>query len=146
MNGDTGDHGIRTARIGTAGPDSSPRAPPCESRAPGLPVEVTDECFPAFARENRLAVVDFWAPWCPPCRMIAPVLEALAKEYAGKVAVGKINVDEHSRVARALGIEGIPTLLFLKGGAVVGRVVGALPRRALKEAFDGLLASPERSG
>lgn len=127
-----------------AGGPAAEEAAPCESRGHGVPVEVTDECFERFARENRLAVVDFWAPWCPPCRMVAPMLEGLAKEYAGRIAVAKINVDEQQRVARAAGVEGIPTLVFLMDGKEVGRAVGARPRRALQQAFDELVAMAAR--
>jgi thioredoxin 1 len=76
--------------------------------------------------------VDFWAPWCAPCRMVAPILAQLAKDYAGKLTVGKINVDENPHVASRFGITGIPTMLLFKDGKTVQQWIGALPRPALE--------------
>jgi thioredoxin len=78
-------------------------------------------------------LVDFWAPWCAPCRMVAPVLSALAKDYAGQMTVGKVNVDENPGVAARYGITGIPTLLLFKEGKQVGQWIGALPRPMLEQ-------------
>lgn len=96
---------------------------------------VTDESFRQEVMESDLPVlVDFWAPWCGPCRMIAPMLDEVASERLGKLTVAKINVDENSEVPRQHGVRGIPTLLLVKGGAVLGTKVGAVTKSQL-EAF-----------
>lgn len=97
------------------------------------PVSVGTGNFSEFVSENELVIVDCWAPWCKPCLAIAPTIEALAKEYAGKAAFGKLNVDEETSVAQHYGIMGIPTLLIFKGGQLVDRVVGNMPRARLEE-------------
>jgi len=105
------------------------------------PVKVTDASFEKDVLQSNLpVVVDFWAPWCGPCRMVAPSLEAIAKEYAGKLVVAKVNTDEDQRWAIQYGVQGIPTLLFVKGGKVVDRIVGALPRPALEQRMKKALA------
>lgn len=78
-------------------------------------------------------LVDFWAPWCQPCRMIAPSIEELASEYEGRAAIGKVNVDENQAVAQRYGVMSIPSLLVFKGGEVVGQVVGALPKPQIED-------------
>ncbi|NTU42773.1 MAG: thioredoxin [Nitrospirales bacterium] len=88
-----------------------------------------------------LVMVDFWAVWCGPCRMIAPTVEELAKEYAGKITVGKLNTDENSEVAGRYKIMGIPTIMFFKNGEKVDQVVGAVPKAQLKAKIDALLGS-----
>ena len=94
------------------------------------PIHVTDAAFEQSVHESLLPViVDFWAPWCGPCRMVAPTLEKLAKEYAGKLVVAKVNTDENPDWSIKFGVQGIPTMLFVSGGKVVHRQVGALPRR-----------------
>ena len=85
-------------------------------------------------------VVDFWAEWCGPCKMIAPVLDELAAEYDGKVKIGKVNIDEHQQLAINYGINSIPTLLFFKNGQVADQVVGMRSKRDLKTSFDRVLA------
>ena len=100
----------------------------------GNVVEFTDAGFQTDVIKSQTpVVVDFWAPWCNPCKMIAPTLEKLAKEQEGKLIVAKINTDDHSEWMQKFGIQGIPTLLFVSGGKVVHRQVGALPERMLRE-------------
>ncbi len=91
-------------------------------------------------KASGLVLVDFWAVWCGPCQMVAPIVEELATEYDGKVKVLKLNTDEHPDIAGRYGIMSIPTLLFFKGGQPVEKVVGAVPKRVLKEAIDKLLS------
>jgi thioredoxin 1 len=90
---------------------------------------------------NGLVMVDFWAVWCGPCRMIAPTVEELAKEYAGRVKVGKLNTDENPDIASKYKIMGIPTIMFFKDGQKVDQVVGAVPKPQLKAKIDALLGS-----
>jgi thioredoxin 1 len=104
------------------------------------PINVTDEAFQKTVLENELPViVDFWAPWCGPCRMVAPILDKVAKEYAGKLIVAKINTDEYQEWAGKYGVQGIPTMLMLKDGKIVHRQVGALPEPMLKETINQFL-------
>ena len=85
-------------------------------------------------------LVDFWAEWCGPCKMIAPVLDELADEYNGKVRIGKVNIDEHQSLASEYGVRAIPTLLLFKGGQVQEQIVGARSKRDLKASFDKIAA------
>jgi len=96
------------------------------------PVKVTDETFQSFVSKYPLVVVDCWAPWCGPCLMVAPVIEKLAKEYAGKIAFAKLNVDENVVTAQRFGIMGIPTLLVFKNGQLADKIVGAMPKSMLE--------------
>ena len=93
-------------------------------------------------KANGLVLVDFWAVWCGPCQMVAPIVDELATEYDGKLKVLKLNTDENPDIAGKYGIMSIPTLLFFKNGQMVEKVVGAVPKRALKEAIDNLLKAP----
>ncbi|MEA2077253.1 MAG: thioredoxin [Candidatus Marinimicrobia bacterium] len=105
-----------------------------------LTVEVTDQNFQAEVLANPLPViVDFWAPWCAPCRMITPKLEELAKEYEGKMVVAKVNVDNSPMVAGQFGIRSIPTLLYVKGGKIVDQVIGNVPKSDLETRLKNLL-------
>jgi thioredoxin 1 len=94
-------------------------------------VELTDVNFDRVLAEQKLMLVDFWAPWCSPCRWVSPILEEIAKENAGKLVLGKMNVDENPRTSYRFGIEGIPTILISKNGNVADRIVGAAPKEAL---------------
>ena len=97
------------------------------------PIHVTDAAFQKSVLEADLPViVDFWAPWCGPCRMVAPILDKLAKEYAGKLIITKVNTDENPQWAQSYGVQGIPTMLFVSGGKVVHTQVGALPEPMLR--------------
>jgi thioredoxin 1 len=100
----------------------------------GEPIHITDEAFEKVVMQSELPViVDFWAPWCGPCKMIAPTLDKLAMEQEGKLVVVKVNTDDHAEWMQKFGIQGIPTLLFISKGKVVHRQVGALPERMLRE-------------
>ncbi len=97
------------------------------------PVHVTDAAFEKTVLQSSIPViVDFWAPWCGPCKMVAPTLEKLAKEYAGKLLVAKVNTDEQQQWAMQYGVQGIPTMLFVAGGKIVHRQTGALPEPMLR--------------
>jgi len=100
---------------------------------------LTDTSFDEAVVEHSALVVDFWAPWCGPCRAIAPTLEALGQEYAGRVAIAKVNVDEQPALAARHQVRSIPTLLFIKDGRVVDQLVGAAPRAQLTKRMDALL-------
>lgn len=94
---------------------------------------LTDNTFDETVKNSTVPLlVDFWAPWCAPCRIIAPVLSSLAKDYSGRLQVGKLNVDENPLIASRFGITGIPTLLLFKDGKPVEQMVGALPRPMLE--------------
>ena len=102
-------------------------------------VQLTEENFDATLKQHAgLMMVDFWAEWCGPCKAIAPVLEDLARESAGKVTLAKVNVDENHGLAGRYGIRSIPTILFVKAGKVVDQVIGAVPKTKLKEKLDAL--------
>ena len=100
---------------------------------------LTETSFDEAVVEHSALVVDFWAPWCGPCRAIAPTLEALGQEYAGRVAIAKVNVDEQPILASRYQVRSIPTLLFLKDGKVVDQLVGAVPKAQLTKRMDALL-------
>jgi len=104
----------------------------------GKYIELTNENFEATVNEG-VALVDFWAPWCGPCRMIAPVIEELAEEFDGKAAICKINTDEQQELASKFGIRSIPTILIMKDGEVVETMVGAASKAAFAEKLNALL-------
>jgi thioredoxin 1 len=103
-------------------------------------VHVTDAAFEKVVLKSELpVVVDFWAPWCGPCKMVAPILDKLAKEYAGRLVVAKVNTDENSDWAIKFDVQGIPTMLFVANGKVLHTQVGMLPESLLRELFDEFL-------
>jgi len=105
------------------------------------PITITDDNFAAEIEQSQgLAMIDFWAAWCGPCRMVAPVVEELAKEYAGRVKVGKLDVDENQRTAVRFNIRSIPSILFFKDGKLVDSVVGAVPRAYLEQKLQAHLS------
>ena len=106
---------------------------------PGKILKLTDADFEEKVKLEPLILVDFWAEWCGPCRVIAPVLEELAGEYSGRLAIGKVNVDENRQIAARFGIRSIPTLVFFRDGARVDQVIGAHPKGTLKGKIDQLL-------
>jgi thioredoxin 1 len=100
-------------------------------------VVLTDDNWKQEVSESSQPVlVDFWAEWCPPCRMVAPAIEALASSYAGRARVGKLNVDENPRVAEAFNIRSIPTLMVFRGGRLVAQQVGAVPQQRIAALLD----------
>jgi thioredoxin 1 len=96
------------------------------------PVILTDSNFAAEVAKYPIMLVDFWAPWCGPCRIVGPIVEQLAKEYSGRVAFGKLNVDDNQTVAGSFGIQSIPTMMIVKAGKVVDVMVGALPKAQIE--------------
>lgn len=110
------------------------------------PVHVTDAAFEKTVLQSNLPViVDFWAPWCGPCRMVAPILDKIAAEYAGKLIVAKVNTDENPEWAMRYEVQGIPTMLFIANGKVIHRQVGALPEGMLREILDQFLEVVQNS-
>ncbi len=104
------------------------------------PIHVTDAAFEKVVLQSQVPViVDFWAPWCGPCKMVAPILDKLAKEYAGKVLVTKVNTDENPDWATKFGVQGIPTMLFVSKGKIAHRQVGALPEGMLRDILENFL-------
>lgn len=104
-----------------------------------MALEITDATFEEVLASGKPVVVDFWAEWCGPCRMVAPIIDELAVEYDGKVIIGKVDVDNNDEITSQFGIRNIPTILFFKNGEVVDKQVGAAQKSALVEKIDKLL-------
>ncbi len=104
-----------------------------------MEVTITNENFESLKNGSQPLVVDFWATWCGPCRMVGPIISELAEEYDGKIVVGKCDVEENEELAVEFGIRNIPTILFFKDGQVAEKLVGAQPKAKLQEKFEALL-------
>jgi thioredoxin 1 len=100
---------------------------------------LTNDTFKTAVASPTPTLVDFWAPWCGPCKAIAPILEELAVEWDGKLQIGKVNIDDHNEIAAEFGIRAIPTMLLFKGGKMVEQIVGMMPKAALKAKLAPLL-------
>lgn len=105
-----------------------------------MEVIVTEENFESLKADNACLVVDFWATWCGPCKMIAPVMSQLAEEYDGKITVAKCDVEECEDIASDLGIRNVPTILFFKNGEIVDKMVGAANKAKFQEKFEAMLS------
>ena len=104
-----------------------------------MEVQITSENFESLKNGAQPLVVDFWATWCGPCRMIGPIVSELAEQYDGKIVVGKCDVEENDELAAEFGIRSIPTILFFKNGQIVDKLVGAVPKATLEQKFESLL-------
>ena len=104
-----------------------------------MEVQISSENFASLKKGQLPLVVDFWAIWCGPCRLVAPIISELAEKYDGKIVVGKCDVEENEDLAMEYGIRNIPTILFFKNGEVVDKLVGAVPKAKLEEKFEALL-------
>jgi thioredoxin 1 len=96
------------------------------------PLVLTDSNFASEVTKYPIMLVDFWAPWCGPCRMVSPIVEQLSREYSGRVAFGKVNVDENQRIAASFGIQSIPTLMIFRGSKAVDVIIGAMPKAQIE--------------
>jgi thioredoxin 1 len=96
------------------------------------PIVLTDSNFASEVTKYPIMLVDFWAPWCGPCKMISPIIEQLSREYSSRVAFGKVNVDENQGIAASFGIQSIPTLMIFKGGKAVDVIIGAIPKAQIE--------------
>ena len=104
-----------------------------------MALEITDNNFKEILAEGKPVVIDFWAPWCGPCKMVGPIIDELAGEYEGKVLIGKCDVDENGDVAAEYGIRNIPTVLFFKNGDLVDKQVGSAPKSVYVTKIEALL-------
>lgn len=104
-----------------------------------MALEITDSNYKEILAEGKPVVIDFWAPWCGPCKMVGPIIDELAAEYEGKAIIGKCDVDDNDDVASEFGIRNIPTVLFFKGGQLVDKQVGSAPKATYVAKIDALL-------
>ena len=104
-----------------------------------MALEITDSNYKEILAEGKPVVIDFWAPWCGPCKMVGPIIDELATEYEGKAIIGKCDVDDNDDVASEFGIRNIPTVLFFKGGQLVDKQVGSAPKGIYAAKIDALL-------
>lgn len=102
---------------------------------------ITEQNFKNLLAENKFMVIDFWAPWCGPCKMVGPIIDELSAEYEGRVLIGKCDVDENNEVAVEYGIRNIPTVLFIKDGQLVDKQVGSAPKSAYVQKIENLMKS-----
>lgn len=107
-----------------------------EDKWPNTPIQVTDTDFDTHVKKYDTLVIDCWAPWCGPCRMVSPIIDDLAKEMQGKIAFGKLNVDENQSISQKYQIMSIPTLLVFKKGDLVDKIIGAMPKEMLKQKLE----------
>ena len=105
-----------------------------------MEVTITSENFESLKNGQKPLVIDFWATWCGPCRMVAPIISELAEKYDGKIVVGKCDVEESEELAAEFGIRNIPTVIFIKDGEIVDKLVGAAAKQKFEEKFEALLA------
>jgi thioredoxin 1 len=123
---------IRAKKLQSYWNDKQPPSVTLEAKMPGAPIKVTDTNFNSTVADYDFIVVDCWAPWCGPCRMLGPVIDQLAGKYKGKVVFGKLNTDENRSIASRFGIMSIPTMLFIKNGRHVDTIVGAVPKEVIE--------------
>ena len=122
--------------------DQGPRCGKCKTPLAGTasgPIKFSDANFDSMVNSSRVALVDCWAPWCGPCRMIGPVIEDLAREFGNRALIGKLNVDENPVTAQKYQIRSIPTLLFFKDGRLADTLVGAVPPQQIRQKLETLL-------
>ena len=109
------------------------------------PIVLTDSNFASEVAKYPVMLVDFWAPWCGPCRMVSPIIEQLSREYSGRVAFGKVNVDENQGISASFGIQSIPTLMIFKGSKAVDVIIGAMPKAQIEAKLKQQLLSKNDS-
>ena len=109
------------------------------------PIVLTDSNFASEVTKYPIMLVDFWAPWCGPCKMVSPIIEQLSREYSGRVAFGKVNVDENQRISASFGIQSIPTLMIFTGGNAVDVIIGAMPKAQIEMKLQQQLLSKNDS-
>ena len=104
-----------------------------------MALEITDATFEDILKSDKPVVIDFWAEWCGPCRMVGPIIDELSNEYDGKVIIGKVDVDNNDEISAKFGIRNIPTILFFKNGEIVDKQVGAAPKTIFTEKIEKLI-------